>query len=240
MKADGLEYYEYVLLYTDATFVIIENDEYVLRENIRKYFDLKEESIVSPNIYLGGRLQKVDLENSVKAREFGYTQYFRVVVDNKEGYLNQNNTKLPVKADMTMQILYIPEIYLTLELKSEDGAQYQLLIDIYIQMVDLGMINTFLEVSVVLIHLALPQRRHLEQIQHVFSYLKKYHNSELVLDTSDQVIDQSGFEHQDWISSNFVHIYGKEGILPNMPAPYGLCFLVTTTVDAYRTGYTVT
>ena len=34
MKYDGLDYYEYVLLYTDDALVISENGEYVLREQI--------------------------------------------------------------------------------------------------------------------------------------------------------------------------------------------------------------
>ena len=40
----------------------------------------------------------------------------------------------------------------------------------------------------------------MDKIYHVFVCLKKYHNSELVLNPSNQVIDQAGFERQDWTS----------------------------------------
>ena len=42
--------------------------------------------------------------------------------------------------------------------------------------------------------LKLPWEGHLEQLYHVFKYLEKYHRSELVIDLSDQVIDQAEFE----------------------------------------------
>ena len=51
-----------------------------------KYFDLKEESVGSLKIYLGGRLHKVELEKGVKEWAFGYNQYFKATVKNVEGY----------------------------------------------------------------------------------------------------------------------------------------------------------
>jgi len=58
-----MEYYEYVLLYTDNCLSISENAENNLRKEIGKYFKLKEESIGSPSQYLGGKLAQVTLEN---------------------------------------------------------------------------------------------------------------------------------------------------------------------------------
>jgi len=64
-KSDGSEYYEYVLLYTDDALVISENGERVLREEIGKYFELKQESIGPPKIYLGGHMRNFQLSNGV-------------------------------------------------------------------------------------------------------------------------------------------------------------------------------
>ena len=44
-KANGSTYYEYILLYTEYMLVISSNAEQVLRGDLEKYFDLKEESI---------------------------------------------------------------------------------------------------------------------------------------------------------------------------------------------------
>ena len=62
IKKDGSKVYNYVLLYTDDTLVISENAESILRKEIGKYFELKEESIGEPSLYLGGHLRKVQLE----------------------------------------------------------------------------------------------------------------------------------------------------------------------------------
>ena len=66
IKSDGMEYYEYVLLYTDDALVVSENSERVLIDEIGKYFELKKESIRNPKMYLGGFVRKVELENGVE------------------------------------------------------------------------------------------------------------------------------------------------------------------------------
>ena len=45
VKADGGEYWEHVLLYTDNALRISEQGEHNLRNEIGKYFELKEEWI---------------------------------------------------------------------------------------------------------------------------------------------------------------------------------------------------
>jgi hypothetical protein len=74
-KADGSEYWEYVLIYTDDVLVISTQCEDILREGIGKYFELKEESIGPLKLYLGGSIREVELENGIKAWAFGSSQY---------------------------------------------------------------------------------------------------------------------------------------------------------------------
>ena len=57
IKSDGSTYWEYVLLYCDDTLVISEKGESVLRNEIGKYFELKEESIAPPNSILGRKIE---------------------------------------------------------------------------------------------------------------------------------------------------------------------------------------
>ena len=54
-KADRFLCYDYILLYMDNTLVISENAEQILRGEIGKYLELKEESVGPPKIYLGGQ-----------------------------------------------------------------------------------------------------------------------------------------------------------------------------------------
>ena len=63
---NGTEYYEYLILYTDDAMRISDNDDHVLRNELGQYFLLKEVRIGPPKIYLGGHVQKVQLENGVE------------------------------------------------------------------------------------------------------------------------------------------------------------------------------
>ena len=55
IKSDGSKCYDYVLLYVDDALVVSENAESILRNELGRYFELKEESIDHPDHYLGGK-----------------------------------------------------------------------------------------------------------------------------------------------------------------------------------------
>ena len=69
--------------------------------------------------------------------------------------------------------------------------------------------------------LDLPRTSHLEQLYNIFLYLKKHHNTEMVVDPSEPTIDEELFEKQDW--RNSVYATGdtdlKEALPGNMPKP---------------------
>lgn len=89
-------------------------------------------------------------------------------------------------------------------------------------------------------HLALPRRGHLNQLYHIFAYLKKYHNAEMVFDPSDPTIKESDFTKKDWTTSEFGHTVDKEIIPPNVPEPRGLGFTMRAKVDADHAGDSIT
>ena len=57
LKSDGSKCCEYVLLYVDDALVVSENAESVLRNELRRYFELKKESIGLPDRYSGGKVR---------------------------------------------------------------------------------------------------------------------------------------------------------------------------------------
>ena len=72
VRKDGVaKYYDYVLLYKDDFLVISDSGVDVLRNEIEKYFSIKESSIGAPTQYLGGKLRMVELENGQKCSAFG-------------------------------------------------------------------------------------------------------------------------------------------------------------------------
>ena len=106
-------------------------------------------------------------------------------------------------------------------------------------MVELGRVDVCLEVSMMSSHLALPREGHLEQVLHIFAYLKKYHNTELAYDPSDHVVDENDFERRDWASSEFGHVEWKEEFPATMAEPRGHGFIMRAKVDADHASDTV-
>ena len=208
-KADSSPHYEYILLYVDDTLVISENAEKILREEIGRYFELKEKSVGHPTLYLGGKVSKVTMENCVEAWAFSASQYIQSAVGNVKEYLKKRGDgkwTVPAKAETPIQSTYHPELEVSPELDTEDASYYQSLIGVLRWIVELGRVDICLEVSMLLSHLTLPREGHMQQVFQTFAYLKKYLNTELVYDPSDPVVDMLQFQWRDWTVSEFGHI----------------------------------
>ena len=238
-KSDGTAIWEYVLLYVDDALVVSDNAERILRNELGKYFELKEASIGPPDIYLGGKMRIVTMENGAKAWSFGSSQYVQSAVKNVEKYLNDRGMKMVASARTPLSSNYRPELDVTKELDSTDAAYYQSLIGILRWMVELGRVDICVEVSMMSSHLAMPREGHLKELFHVFAYLKGHHNSEMVYDPSEPVIDMSIFERADWTATEFSQEL-TELIPDGMPEPRGLGFVMRAFVDADHASDSIT
>ena len=74
-KTDGTDYWEYAILYVDDCLEVSDHGEKMLREDIGKYFKLKEKYIGPSDVYLGGKMRRVKLENGSKSWAFSSSQY---------------------------------------------------------------------------------------------------------------------------------------------------------------------
>ena len=197
IKSNGNTYYENILLYVDDALVVSENAESILQNEPRRYFHLKEESNGPPTVYLGGRIRKVQLENGVWASSFSSSQYVQSAIKNVEAYVGRpenSHMKIPSKTETPLMTSYRPELDVSPELTPRDSAYYQSLIGILEWIVELGRIDICLEVLMMLSHLAMPRKGHLDQVLHIFAYLRKYDNTELVYGPSDPVVEHDVFE----------------------------------------------
>lgn len=245
-KANGEKYWEYILLYTDDSLCVSAKPENVLRNELGKYFELKEESIGAPKIYLGGRVRKVQLENGVECWAFGSSQYVQAAVQRVKDHLQELHAagdtrfRLPARANTPMQTAYRAELDVTPELDPKLAAYFQSLIGILRWMVELGRVDICLECSILSSHLALPREGHMEQVVHIFSYLNAHHNAELVFDPTFPAINEVDFERRDWTASEFGHLAGVEELPPKRPEPRGTGFVIRAKVDADHASDTVT
>ena len=67
---------------------------------------------------------------------------------------------------------YYPELESSLELSSNDITLFQEMIGVLRWTVEIGLVDILLELSLLSSYQASPRQGHLEQIYHIFAYLK--------------------------------------------------------------------
>ena len=179
----GQQYYEYMLLYVDDCLCISEHAEEALLQ-VNKYFPMKKGSIGPPKLYLGAKISQVQLPNGVKAYAMSTSQYVQEAVVNVERHLDKKGMKLPKARSTPLCSNYSPEIDVSTELDELESSYYQSLIGILRWMVEMGRVDISCKVSMMSSYVSLPQEGHLQQLYHMFSYLKSHHNAPMVFDPS--------------------------------------------------------
>ena len=232
-------HWEYVLLYTDDALVVADNPEKILREEIGKHWTLKEKSIGPPKIYLGGKVRKVKLENGQQCWGYSSAQYVQNAVKNVEDFLSKRGSKLPMRGKNPISTGYRPEIDVSPPLEPSLASYYQSLIGILRWIVELGRIDICCEVSLMSSQLVLPREGHLDQVFHIFAYLKRNHNAELVFDPTAPDLQLDRFMEQDWSTSEMGFV-GKEELPKDAPEARGNAMIMRAFVDADHAGDLIT
>ena len=113
LKVNGVEYYQYILLYTGNILAIMEEPERFLREDLSKWLTLKEKSIGSPEQYLENKVWQVTLENSTKYWNFSPLQHVQAAVKNIKDYRIRNNLSTLPKSKLSWSTNYCLESDIT-------------------------------------------------------------------------------------------------------------------------------
>ena len=121
----------------------------------------------------------------------------------------------------------------TPELKADGVQYYQELIGVLRWAVELGRVDILLETSLMSAHLAMPRIGHLDQVLHMFAYLKEKPKRRIALDPTDPQIDERKFKKYDW--EDF-YKGASEPIPGDMPPPRGLPMSTHAFVDADLAG----
>ena len=95
---------------------------------------------------------------------------------------------------------YNPEIDASEELDQNGVGYYQSLIGILRWIVEMGRMEICMEVSSLSSYIAMPRDGHMQQVLHIFAYLKINHNARIVFDHTYLEIDDETFEEKDWSS----------------------------------------
>jgi hypothetical protein len=102
---------------------------------------------------------------------------------------------------------------------------------------ELGRLDILMAVSMMSRYMAAPREGHLEQVLHIFAYLKHHPRSNLVFDDSVPEFEESRFHKADW-SETYGNI--QEVLPPNAPKPRGKKVTMSCFVDASHAGCHVT
>ncbi len=181
-KSDnGLEYYEYVLLYADDCLVVSQHPKETLMW-LGKYFPLNAESVAPPKLYLNGKLTKIQLPNGVLAWSISLSKYIQHALGNLEVILSKHGLKLRHEPTSPLPENYHPKCDSTPECGLENARLYASLLGILRWLVELGRIDITCEVSMMSSYNAMPWEGHLDHVIYIFSSVKAHHNSRSVLD----------------------------------------------------------
>ena len=229
-KSDGEEYYEYVLVYVDDVLSISTDPTKVMKE-IQKRFKFKKDAIEPPEIYLGARIEKKQL-NGQEVWTMSSKDYIKHAIENLEKVLEKRNMRLPTRATTPMQDAYKPELDSSAELNEDDITWFQELIGILRWAIEIGRVDIHTEVAILSAYQASPRKGHLEQVIHIFAYLKKKPKLTLYFDPQEPIIDNTAFQGSS--AKEFREIYrdASEELPTNMPKPRGRIVSVTAFVDA--------
>jgi hypothetical protein len=237
-KEDGEQYYEYVLMYVDDILAIACDAEAILRD-VQTTFKLKNDKIETPEFYLGAKLQEKPL-NNITCWTITSQDYVKAAVRNVEEATKNTSRRIPSKnVETPMSITYVPELDVTEELNSDDVTFFQELIGVLRWATEIGRVDILLEVSLLSQYQANPREGHLEQLLHIFGFLRKYPKLTLYLSPEMPMMDYGEFQAK---REDFAEIYrdAEEPLPHRMPQPRGRSVTTTAYVDASHAANKVT
>ena len=231
---DSVSYYSYILIYVDD-ILCVDHDAMSVLSKLDRFFKVKLGSMGDPDLYLGAKLRKVQLDNGVYAWGFSSSAYVQEAVRNVETFLSREygGRTLTKRAPAPWPCNYLAEMDTTPELNPTMATYYQSQVSVLQWVVQLGRVDMITEVSTLASHMALPREGHLDTMFHVFAFLKIKHNARSIFDPTYPEIDQSKFLRHDW-----KHFYGdvKESLPSDAPKPRGKEVEVRFFVDSDHIG----
>lgn len=232
VKQNGDLYYEYVLCYVDDILCGSENPQ-AFMNYLSTVYTLKKGSVKEPDLYLGADVKKFPTSIGRSAWGISPDSYIKSAVREVEKKLEAVGQKLGTRCATPMTSGYRPEMDGTPELSPDQANYYQSLIGVLRWAVELGRIDIIVETGMLSRYCVSPRLGHLDQVLHIFAYLKRHSSCSLVFDDTEPIIDESIFKTCDWTS----HYPGaKESIPPNMPEPRGKSVTTRCYVDADHAG----
>jgi hypothetical protein len=239
-KADGTKFYSYVLAYVNDILCLDTNPKNVM-DALSKVYKLKDGSVKAPDVYLVAEVKQSKIPESDEPGKIRWamssSKYVARAVKDVETELEKVGLRLPKRTTTPLSQGYRPELDQTAELDEQQLNYYQGLVGVLRWICELGRVDILMPVSLMSRYLVSAREGHLQQLFHVFAYLKQYDRSTMVFDNTEPSYDPRRFATQDW-SKYYPDV--KEAIPENMPEPRGKPVMMTCFVDADHAGCQLT
>lgn len=200
-KLDGFKYWSYILVYTDDILAIDHNPQSIM-DYLASRYTLKPGSVQEPELCLGSQVSKFYIEgaeNPEKPRwAMSSEKYVKQAVADVELELSNVDQCLPTRVTTPMSQGYRPELDQSREVDGKRGQYYQSLIGVLRWICELGRVDILVAVSMLSRYVVSPREGHLQQVFHVFAYLKHHKRSKMVFDDSEPIFDENAFAVCDW------------------------------------------
>ena len=234
LKASGEVYWQYVISYVDDICGAMEKPEEFMKA-LGERVTLKEGSVKEPDLYLGADVKKYYIEGSddpEKARwAMSLTSHVKHAIADVETELVKIDKHLPTKISTPLSSGYMPKLDWTSELNAEQQNYYQGLVGVLLRWIcELGRLDILMPISHMSRYLALAGEGHLDQLFHVFAYLKNHDRATMVFEDLYPTFGDVKFSECDWTK---LYPDACEPIMPeNMPVPRGKHVVMSCFVDA--------
>jgi len=236
-KPNGFEYYSYILVYVDDILVVSHHPKATM-EILAKTFRLKD-GYAPPTQNLGATIKHWCLPGDEQASHWVHSaeEYIKQAIANVEIELQREGKGLQGRYSTPMSPNYRPELDYSLFLGDDAAVYYMELIGILRWAVELGRIDIMVNVSMLSSYTMQPRQGHLDQVFHIFGYLKRNKRSSIIFDEQRVAWNEADFLEHDWTD---FYCNVKEVLPPNAPSPRGNPVQMNCFVDADHAGNRIT
>jgi hypothetical protein len=230
MKRIGFAYYEYIFVYVDDLLIISEEPNLII-QGLGRCYRMKEGSVVKPELYLGAQIKEfcVPSQPSSPCWSISAEKFLKEAIRNLEIDLKKIDKRLPGSVSTPLSSGYRPELDVSAPWMTAFTNWYQKLIGTLRWAIELGRIDIHLSVTILAQYLVKQRVGHLDQVFHVFAYLKSHLRSRIVMDPSKPLVDETYFIPADWTE---FYPDASEAIPLNAPESRGNDVIVSCFVDA--------
>jgi hypothetical protein len=227
-KPSGSHYYKYILVYVDDVLVL-SHDGTTIMKHLEQYYRLKD-GFSQLKQYLGAAVKQWTFPNDPGKTRWALSseQYIKEAIKNVESYLSTKGRTLR-RSNQPMPTSYVPELDITPLLQDDDIHWFQSQISILRWMVEVGRLDIYINVALLLSYLTSPRVGHLEAVFSIYGYLKSRTKSTMVFDDDYVNWNPSDFPTYDWTD---FYPDAIDEVPPNAPEPRGRPVQINAFVDA--------